>query len=155
MSLATIAAAVQTTLDAITGIHNVEIEEPIEFDAAEAESSRKHNDRVHFWSVKVDAIESDGGVGFVELRRRVTIEGFIGIARDHPNDGTVSDVSAKALLALVDSTFTDPDNRTLGGVVLDGYDYRPGPVTRVTRNVGQEPHECHRLPFTFTVAEDA
>lgn len=155
MSLSTISAAVSTILDAITGVHNVEIEEPNAFDSEGAEVDRKHNGRVHFWTIKVDPIESDGGVGFVELRRRVSIDGFIGIARDAPNDGTVSDIAAKALLALVDSTFTDPDNRTLSGVVLDGFDYRPGPVTRVTRNVGQEPHECHRLPFTFTVAEDA
>jgi len=155
MSTSTIRSSVITLLDAVTGVSNVYAEEPVAFDLAEATENRTDGDRIHFWLVKVEDEAPEMGIGFVELRRRVLIEGFIGIARDEPGDGTASDVTAKTLLTGVVSKFANADNRTLTATVLDSWDYNTEPITVVERQVGSERHLCHRIAFTFLTAEDA
>jgi hypothetical protein len=151
VSVATIRAQVVTTLDAIAGVSNVYSEEVSTFEHQE----RMDGDRVHFWHVYIDTMPTDHGIGFVEMQRRVRIEGFVGVARDDPTDGSASDTQAKNLLDLITSTFASSTNRTLSGVVLDSVDYTPDQVTLVAKQIGDEAHPCHRLAFSFMTSEDA
>lgn len=155
MSTSTIRSAVVTLLDAVSGVSNVYEEEPVAFDLMEAYVDRVDGARVHFWLVKVEDEDPEMGIGFVELRRRVMIEGYLGVSRDEPEDNTPSDKTAKTLLSAVVTQFTSATNRTLTGTVLDSWDYLPEPVTTVARQVGSESHLCHRIGFNFLTAEDA
>ena len=151
MSIAAIRTQVVTTLDAIAGVANVYEEEVATFDHSE----RMEGERVHFWNVYVDTMPTDHGIGYFEMQRRVRVEGFIGLSRDEPADGTASDVTAKNLLDLVTSTFATATNRTLSGVVLDSHTYAPEPVTLTSKQVGDQTTPGHRLAFSFLTFEDA
>lgn len=155
MSTSTIRASVVTLLDAVSGVSNVYEEEPTTFDQASAEVDRVDGARVHFWLVSVQDEDPDMGIGYVEQHRRVFIEGYVGVARDDPIDGTPTDKTAATLLSSVVAQFADSTNRTLTATVLDSWDYTPEPITTVARQIGDERHLCHRIGFNFLTAEDA
>jgi len=155
VSEATIRAAAVTLLAAVTGVRNVDAEEPIALDAEEALAARMYDGRIHFWLVKIEEQAPDFLIGAVELRHRVTIEGYLGVARDNPDDGTKSDTTAKQLQRAVLVTFTSKGNRSVTNTALDTQDFAPFPVRLVTVTVGEQQHRCHRLGLTFTAQENA
>ena len=155
MSAATITAGAVAILAAVSGVYNVETEEENSFDAEDAPADRIYGGRVHFWTVKHEEVAPEMGIGHVELRGRMLVEGFLGVARDAPEDGTASDVTAVALGRAVMTAFSSANNRTIGGTALDAWEYVPQPMVTVTKKVGREEFVCHRLALSFLTAEDA
>lgn len=155
MSVATIRTAAAAILAAVSGVYNVEEEQPNALDAADAERTRIHGDRVHYWTIRVEETQPEMGIGYVELRHRLRVEGFLGVARDNPGDGTASDETAATLLSAVVSAFAASTSRTITATALDSWDYIPEPITIVERTIGRETHRCHRMTMTFLTAEDA
>lgn len=153
MSTSTIRSAVVTILDAVSGVSNVYEEEPSTFN--EVTEDRIDGARVHFWLVDIEDEPPLMGIGYVEQQRRVRVQGWIGVSRDDPEDGTNSDQTAATLLSAVVAKFADATNRTLTSTVLDSWDYTPEPITTVARRIGDETHLCHRIGFNFLTAEDA
>lgn len=156
MSLATIAAAVVDVVEAVSGVTNVHEEEPISLDRSLSREQRVNAaGRLHFWHVHVSELPPAGGIGYVELRHRVTVEGFIGVARDDPADGVKSDVLARRLLSAVTSALAAATNIGLAGTALGSQDVTPEPLRLVKVNLDGEVHPAHRLAVTYTVLEDA
>ena len=156
MSVAAIAAAVVDVVEAVSGVQNVYEEEPTALDRALAREQRIDADgRLHFWHVHLSELPPAGGIGYVELRHRVTVEGFIGVSRDAPANGVKSDVLARRLLSAVTYALAKPANIGLAGTALGSQDVTPEPLRIVKVNLDGEVHPAHRLAVTYTVSEDA
>lgn len=154
MSVDTIGAAIVALLEA-AGCHNVYEEEPIGFDLAAAQDQRIYDGRVHFWLVKISEAQPAGGIGYVELRHRVTVEGYIGVSRDEPRDGTPSDKAARLLHKAVTSKLAAAASITVSGTALGSEQVTPEPIVTTTITVGTERVPVHRIRVTYLVMEDA
>lgn len=154
MSVQLIRTAAATLLAAVPGVFNVDEEEPIALDTQRALDERIYNGRGHFWLVKARSLVPAGGIGYNELHHHITIEGFIEVAREQPDDGVASDVTAMDLLSLVVNEFVKRANRTLTGTCLNTGPVTPEPVSIITRRIGMEDKPGHRLALSFTAIED-
>jgi hypothetical protein len=155
VSVAAIRTAAVALLVAVSGTRNVYEEEPHGLDKETAIAQRTAEGRVHFWLVKVDELPPAGGVGYVELRHRITVEGFLGLSREEPADEVKSDVTAAKLLSAVVSKFAAGASGTVGGTALGIESVTPQPIRLASVMVGPEKHPVHHLVVTFTTIEDA
>lgn len=155
MSVAAIRTAVVALVAAVTGVANVAEEQPVGLDQAAAEASRLDGARVHFWLVRSEEQAPAGGVGYVELRHKITVEGYIGVARDNPADGEPSDKLAARLLSAVVAKLAAGGNIAVSGTALGSEGIAPEPIRKTTVNVGSVRHEVHRAAVSYTVIEDA
>lgn len=151
MSQATIRTALAAVL-AAAGAKNVSEEEAATFDMAEAVSSRRHGDRTHFWIVRAHRERGDGGAGYIHPRHRFTVEGYVGLARDQPTDGTVSDKTVADLWDDVVTAIETPTNYHPGNAIdFEGISIEPLRLTRV--RVGTQRVPVHAMRATLTYLE--
>lgn len=155
MSVAAIRTAVVALVAAVSGVYNVSEEQPVAIGEAFELSAREHDGRLHFWLVRIEEAPPAGGVGYVELRHRVTVEGYIGVSRDEPTSGERSDIEASRLLSAVTSKLAAAASITVSGTALGSESVTPEPLRKVQVNVGAERHEAHRIAVTYIVVEDA
>jgi len=147
VTVATVRAAIRTAVSAVSGVRNVDVEEPYGKSEADAAARRMDDGRPHFWLVKVNTLASGGGAGYVEPRRRVRIEGFIGIDPEAP-DGLSSYVRAADLEAAVEAALVP------SALSLDVEAVAPdGEIPEVSVQIGDVPYLCHRVGITATIIE--
>ena len=147
MTVTAVRSSVRTTLEAVAGVFNVDDEEPWGREPDASAAARLHAGAPHFWLVKVNALASGGGAGYVEPRRRVRVEGFIGLA---PDDGSgissykrAADLEAAVLAALQPSA-----------VSLDVESVTPdGEIPLVEVPIGDRAYTCHRIGLTAVIIE--
>ena len=157
MSTDAIVAAVVAVVAGVSGVpsNNVHEEQPIAFERDLAAVQRIDGGKVHFWQVRLEESPPAGGVGYVELRHRVVIEGYLGVARDESSSGEPSDKLARRLLSAVTSAVAAAANITLSGAALGSENVTPEPLRIVTVKVDGEAHPAHRMALSYTVVEDA
>lgn len=153
MTVALIRTGLVTILEA-AGCRNVREEETASLDVLTHVDAATYGGRTHFWIVRYRRTRTTGGAGYVELAREYRIEGFIGVARDEPADGTVSDKTVADLLDAVVDALSDKENLRPGGS-LDSDAPLADPIALTTVRVGQEIVPVHRIGITHTVTEDA
>jgi len=151
VSVCLIRAGVVSVLTA-AGAKNVSAEETYSLDFDEAFAARVYGDRVHFWIVRMSRIAGIGGAGYIDRRHRVTVEGFIGVSRDAPADGAVSDRTVATLWDAIVAAIEDPDNAHAGGAI-DFEGETPDPITLTTIRIGQQKIPVHRMRLTATYTE--
>lgn len=154
MSVDTIGAAIVALLVA-AGCKNVSEEEEIGFDLAKAVEDRVYDGRTHFWQVKISEAPPAGGIGYLELRHRVMVEGYIGVSRDAPLDGTISDREARSLQRAVVQMLAKAASISVSGTALGSEQVTPEPIVTTTVVVGTDRVPVHRIRVSYLVMEDA
>lgn len=152
MSVADIRSGVVTILEA-AGAHNVTAEETVSVGDAETVTARTYGDRMHYWIVRSTRLPGQGGAGYLDARHRVTVEGFIGCARDNPADGTTSDLTVTALWDAIVSAIELAANSTPGSAI-DRDELNVDPISKPTFiQFGTEKVLAHTLRLTATYLE--
>lgn len=147
MTVATVRSTVRTKVAAVSGVQNVDVEQPYGRNPVEAASDRMDGDKPHFWLVSVNSLESGGGAGYLEPRRRVRIEGFLGLDPES-DDGVSSYVKAANLEAAVEAALADP------AFTLDVESLVPdGEIPTVDVTIGDRSYTCHRIGLTAIIIE--
>lgn len=147
MTVATVRAAIRTAVSAVSGVRNVDVEEPYGKNEDGAAARRMDAGRPHFWLVKVNTLRVGGGAGYNEFWRTVRVQGFLGIDPEAP-DGLSSyvraaDLEAAVVAALVPSALS-----------LDVEAVAPdGEIPEVSVQIGDVPYLCHRVGITATIIE--
>lgn len=150
MTVAAVRTDVATLVAAVSGVHNVLEEDPHGTDTATAKEQRVHDGRVHFWLVKAAAGAPDFGLGYHENRHVVTVECYLGLATDDPQDDVSSRVTAANLQASVMNHLSKPANVCLATGAEDRATITAGPISRTRVQVGHARH--HALRFTITAS---
>ena len=151
MTVALIRAGVVTVLET-AGCKNVTEEETVSFDMSKACEERVSANRTHFWIVRFARSPGIGGAGYIDRRHRVAIEGYIGLSRDAPQDGAVSDVTVADLWDDVVAALEDPDNAHPGGAI-DFEGVTPEVPRLQTVRVGTKKVPVHALRAVATYVE--
>lgn len=147
MTVATVRSTVRTKVAAVSGVQNVDVEQPYGRSPEKAAQSRMEEDTPHFWLVSVNSLESGGGAGYLEPRRRVRIEGFLGLSPEDPS-GVSSYVRAANLEAAVEAALADP------AFTLDVESLVPdGEIPTVDVTIGDRSFTCHRIGITAVIVE--
>lgn len=151
MSVAAIRTAVVAILTT-AGAYNVTSEETVSLDMGKAVEDRVHGNRTHFWIVRFSRAAGEGGAGYIDRRHRVQIEGYVGLSRDEPTDGTVSDVTVATLWDALIAALENPSNAHPGGAI-DFEGVTPEPIRVSTVRVGSKSVPVHALRATATYLE--
>lgn len=147
MTVATVRSTVRTKVAAVSGVQNVDVEQPYGRNPEKAAQARMEGDTPHFWLVGVNSLESGGGAGYLEPRRRVRIEGYLGLRAESP-DGVSSYVRAANLEAAVEAALADP------AFTLDVESLVPdGEIPTVDVTIGDRSFTCHRIGITAVIVE--
>lgn len=150
MTVAAVRTDVAALVAAVSGVHNVHEEDPHGTDSAAATDERIHDGRVHFWLVKSSAGAPEFGLGYHENRHVVTVECYLGLATDDPQDDVSSRVTAVNLQAAVMNELSKPANVCLATGAEDRATISAGPISRTRVQVGKARH--HALRFTITAS---